>query len=81
MLPNSDAEIDLDLDVRELPCPRPLLKTKQLLEGMQSGRILKVRCTDATTKSTFPSFLSRSGDELLGVESQGEEIHFYIRKK
>jgi tRNA 2-thiouridine synthesizing protein A len=81
MLPNSGVEIDHDLDARELPCPRPLLKTKQSLEAMQPGQILKVRCTDATTKSTFPSFLNRSGDELLGVESQGEEIHFFIKKK
>ncbi len=73
--------LDFELDVRELPCPRPLLKTKQSLEGMQSGQILKVRCTDTTTKSTLPSYLSRSGDQLLGVEEQGKEIYFFITKK
>ena len=81
MLPNSDIEIALELDVRELPCPRPLLKTKQSLEGMQKGQILKVRCTDTTAKFTVPAFLNRSGDELLSFEAQGEEIHFVIKKK
>ncbi len=81
MLQDSDIAIDLELDVRELPCPRPLLKTKQSLEAMQAGRILKVRCTDTSTKFTFPAYLNRSGDELLRVEVQGEEFHYFIRKK
>ncbi len=81
MFPISDIGIDLEIDARQLPCPRPLLKTKQSLEGMQPGQILKVRCTDTTTKSTFPSYLARSGDELMGVITPGEEIHFFIKKK
>ncbi len=81
MLSKSTVDTDLDVDARQLPCPRPLLKTKQALEGMQSGQVLKVRCTDPTTKSTIPAYLNRSGDELLGVEAQGEEIHFFVKKK
>jgi tRNA 2-thiouridine synthesizing protein A len=74
-------KVDIELDVRKLPCPRPLLKTKQSLVDMQSGQILKVRCTDTTSKCTFPAYLNRSGDELLEVETHGEEIHFIIKKK
>jgi len=76
-----DFKPDLVIDVKELQCPRPLLNTKQTLQGMSSGQVLQVVATDSTTKSSFPPYLSRSGDELLKIEETGEEIHFFIRKK
>jgi tRNA 2-thiouridine synthesizing protein A len=72
---------DLVIDVKGLQCPRPLLTAKQTLGGMQSGQILQVIATDATTKSSFPPYLTRSGDELLDIEMSDEEIHLFIKKK
>ncbi len=72
---------DLLIDVKGLKCPLPLLRTKQALGSVKSGQVLKVVATDSTTKMSFPSYLNGSGDELLKMEEQGEEIHFYIRKK
>jgi len=72
---------DLVIDVKGMQCPRPLLTAKQTLEGMHSGQILQVVATDTTTKSSFPSYLNRSGDELLKIEESGEEIHLFIKKK
>jgi len=72
---------DLVIDVKDMQCPRPLLTAKQTLEGMHSGQILHVIATDSTTKSSFPPYLNRSGDELLGIETSGEEIHLFIKKK
>jgi tRNA 2-thiouridine synthesizing protein A len=72
---------DLVIDVKGLQCPRPLLTTKQTLQGMSSGQVLQVVATDTTTRSSFPPYLSRSGDELLRIEEKEEEIHLFIRKK
>lgn len=72
---------DLIIDTKELRCPLPLLKAKQALEGMQSGQILKVMATDPTTKSTFPAYLNRSGDELLRTDETDTEILYYIKKR
>jgi tRNA 2-thiouridine synthesizing protein A len=72
---------DLEIDVKGMECPRPLLKTKQALEGMQSGQILKVVSTDATTRMTFPPFLNKSGDELLLTEEEGGILRHFIKKK
>lgn len=72
---------DLIIDTKELRCPLPLLKAKQALEGMQSGQILKVMATDPTTKSTFPAYLNRSGDELLRRDETDTEILYYIKKR
>ncbi len=72
---------DLIIDVKGMQCPRPLLTAKQTLEGMHSGQILQVIATDATTKSSFPPYLNRSGDELLEIEVSVGEIHLLIKKK
>ena len=72
---------DLVIDVKGLQCPRPLLTAKQTLQGMSAGQVLQVVATDATTRSSFPPYLSRSGDELLKIEEKEEEIHLFIRKK
>jgi len=72
---------DLVIDVKGMQCPRPLLTAKQTLEGMQSGQILQVIATDTSTKSSFPPYLNRSGDELLEIEMSGGEIHLFIKKK
>lgn len=72
---------DLVIDAKGQHCPRPLLMAKQTLEKMQSGQTLEVIATDSSTKSSFPPYLNRSGDELLKIETEGEEIHLYIRKK
>ncbi len=72
---------DLVVDTKGLQCPRPLLKAKQALEGMRDGEILEVIANDASTKSTFPAYVKRSGDELLEVDEDGAIIHLFIRKK
>jgi len=72
---------DLAVDTKGLQCPRPLLKAKQILESMQEGQILEVIANDLSTKTTFPAYVKRSGDELIQVVEDGAIIHLYIKKK
>jgi len=76
-----DLKTDLVIDVKGLHCPRPLLTAKQTLEKMQPGQTLEVISNDFSTKASFPPYLKRSGDELLRIETEGEEIRLFIRKK
>jgi len=72
---------DLLIDVKGFQCPMPLLRTKQKLEDMISGQVLKVVATDDGTKISFPFYVKGSGDTLLKTEENGDEIYHYIRKK
>ena len=72
---------DRVVDTKGLQCPRPLLKAKQILENMQEGQILEVIANDLSTKTTFPAYVKRSGDELIQVVEDGAIIHLYIKKK
>lgn len=72
---------DVVVDTKGLQCPRPLLKAKQMLESMQADQVLEVIANDLSTKSTFPAYLKRSGDELLDIAEDGAIIHLYIKKR
>ena len=76
-----EIKVDVEIDVRGLRCPRPLLKSKQTLELMQPRQVLKIISDDMTTKSTFPSYTKHSGDEIVKVEESGNILYHYIRKK
>jgi tRNA 2-thiouridine synthesizing protein A len=71
---------DQKLDASGLTCPLPLLKAKQALNGMDSGQILNVICTDSGSVRDFQVFCQQSGNQLLqSVEENGTYI-YYIRK-
>lgn len=76
----TDIKPDVVIDTKGLQCPRPLLKAKQTLEGMQPGQVLEVIANDVTTKTTFPAYVRRSGDDLLDIHEDGGIIRLLIKK-
>lgn len=74
--------IDLDLDVRGLKCPLPILRTKKALATLKKGQVLRVVATDPGTVKDFEAFARQTGHELLDApaENNGEYI-FMIRSK
>ncbi len=72
---------DVELDVRQLACPLPILRAKKALAGMSGGQVLKVVATDRGAPKDFADFCSKTGNELLSsIEDSGEFI-FLIRRR
>jgi tRNA 2-thiouridine synthesizing protein A len=71
---------DQVLDARGQSCPMPILKTKKMMKDMQSGQILEIQSTDPGTANDLPSFLGRSGDQLLGEEAGQGYISYFVKK-
>ena len=72
--------IALELDLSGLTCPMPLLKTKQALNRLSAGSIVKVVATDPASQRDFQVFAQQSGNELLSAE-QLEDRYVYLLKK
>lgn len=73
---------DLELDVRGLKCPLPILRTKKALAEMNSGQVLRVVATDPSTVKDFDAFARQTGHELLSKnEPPADEFVFLIRRK
>jgi tRNA 2-thiouridine synthesizing protein A len=72
--------VDQFLDTRGLNCPLPLLKTKQALNKLTTGQVLKVVATDAGSVRDFKAFTDRSDHELLEMFSADAEYTYLIRR-
>ncbi len=72
---------DVELDVRRLACPLPILRAKKSLAAMSSGQVLKVVATDAGSPKDFIDFCCKTGNELLLSTTEGDEFVFLIRRR
>lgn len=72
---------DVELDVRQLACPLPILRAKKSLAAMSSGQVLKIVATDAGSPKDFVEFCSKTGNELLSSTGAGGEFTFLIRRR
>jgi tRNA 2-thiouridine synthesizing protein A len=77
---NSEA-FAVELDVRKLACPLPILRAKKALSMMSAGQVLKVVATDKGSPKDFIDFCSKTGNELMSSTEQGDEFVFLIRRR
>lgn len=72
--------VELELDLSGLTCPMPLLKTKQALNKMAAGALVRVIATDPASERDFKVFSEQSGNALLYAEKQAERFIYILRK-
>lgn len=70
---------DQELDTLALRCPMPLLKTRQAVRQLSSGRILHVRASDPGARRDIPAWIRQSDHELVHFAEPDGELHFWIR--
>lgn len=72
---------DQELDASGLNCPLPILRAKKTLNGMESGKILRVIATDPGSVKDFDAFAKQTGNELLESSEEGGKYIFFLKKK
>ena len=70
----------LVVDCRGLQCPMPVLKTAQAMRAIEEGQVLELLATDPGVGPDIRAWSSRTGNELLGIESQGDVFRVLLRK-
>ena len=74
-------QIDRDLDVKNLACPLPILRTKKALADMASDQILRVVATDAHAVKDFQAFARQTGNTLLSTDEADGVFTFLFKRK
>jgi len=77
----SGTAFDVELDVRQLACPLPILRAKKSLSAMSAGQVLRIVATDRGAPKDFVDFCKKTGNELLSSTEAGGEFIFLIRRR
>ena len=72
---------DQELDCSNMSCPMPILKTKKVMDTLQSGQTLKMTATDPGSLPDIEAWTSKTGNELVSHEQDGAKFIFFIKKK
>ena len=72
---------DEELDTRGLFCPQPLFETRNAIESLETGKILKVIADDPAADEDLHRWAKRTGTEILDFIKDEDELIFYFRKK
>ena len=78
--PLPDENFDVLLDVSNMNCPMPVLKSKAALARMDTGQVLKVVATHPDSQKEFPILGAISGLELLDSQVEGEKYIYFLKK-
>ena len=70
----------LELDLRGLKCPLPVLHTRKALRQLATGDVLIVRSSDPLSPIDVPAAVAQDGHELLDQTRDGDAFIFRIRR-
>jgi len=69
------------LDIRGVVCPGPIVEAKKLLNGMNSGEILKLVSNCPGIRSDIVGWASLTGVKIIDtVEASAGEFEFFLQK-
>jgi TusA-related sulfurtransferase len=69
------------LDIRGVHCPGPIVEAKKLLNGMQTGEILKLISNCPGIRSDIVGWADTTGIKIISsVEAAAGEYEFFLQK-
>jgi tRNA 2-thiouridine synthesizing protein A len=77
----SDIIPDAELDCVGLYCPMPIARTKQEIDKLEIGQVLKVEADDPAAEEDIKSWARITGNEIVKFAKEGTILTFFIRKR
>ena len=62
-----------------LYCPIPIAQTKEEIDKLEIGKVLKVEADDPAAEEDIKGWVKRIGHEIITFEREGMFLTFYIR--
>ena len=72
---------DAELDCVGFYCPMPIAMTKEEIEKIDVGQVLKVEADDPAAEEDIKRWAKRVGHEILKFEKSGIIMTFFIKKR
>ncbi|MDD1751463.1 MAG: sulfurtransferase TusA family protein [Methanotrichaceae archaeon] len=78
---NTDIEPTAELDCIGLFCPIPIARTKEEIEKIEIGQILKVEADDPASEEDIVRWAKRVGHAVVKLDKSENIITFWIKRK
>jgi tRNA 2-thiouridine synthesizing protein A len=75
-----DITPDLELDLKGLLCPLPMVKVSQNITKVEVGGVIRAVATDPGSMADIPAWAKSTGNEVLSAEKEGAEFVFYVKR-
>ena len=69
-----------NLDCVGLYCPEPVFRTRQELDKLDVGQVLKVVADDPAAEEDIPRLVKRLEQQLVEMRKEKDQFHFLIKK-
>jgi len=76
----SDIIPDAELDCVGLYCPMPIAMTKEEIEKIEVGQVLRVDADDPAAEEDIKRWAKRTGHKILKIEKEGTILTFFLRR-
>ena len=76
----SDIAPNAELDCIGLFCPMPIARTKEEIENIEIGQVLKIEADDPAAEEDIARWAKRAGHQVLKLEKSGNIITFLIKR-
>ena len=70
----------IELDLRGLKCPMPVLRTRKAMRRLSVGQVLLVLCTDPLATIDIPHLAREDGHTLVSIDTGGDVAGFTLVK-
>lgn len=77
---SEEAKVDLELDLRGLLCPMPMVKVGQSINDVPVGGVIRAVATDVGAMADIPAWAKSTGNELVSAEEADGEYVFLVRR-
>lgn len=68
------------LDCKGLACPMPLVRTRQMIDKLLPGEVLKIEATDRGSTADLKGWTNSTGHQYLGTLEEDGVLKHYVRK-
>ena len=77
---NKEISYDSELDCVGFYCPMPIAMTKEEIDKISIGEVLKVEADDPAAEEDIKRWAKRTGQKILSFEKTGTIMTFFIKK-
>ncbi len=77
---SDEVKVDLDLDLKGLLCPLPMVKVSQNINNVEVGGVIRAIATDPGAMADIPAWAASTGHEVLSAGKEGDLFVFLVKR-